>query len=262
VGVQPHATSRSWLDSGAHVPAHGGRALQIALNYCCQRERPWRRVPSSRACRAGHSASRTGPSLGDMWHVVAVQRKHDGHLCIDGRRRRTTTPSHGSFQGAENRHAPCWITQSRLGLQPVGQSHLRSESHQQGDNALRLYGTPGHANPDQGRRPWTYISLDSMHGVWANDRPGIYGACHVLPAGQHPPTEGCSRAAIWIERQPNGMDRCGLSYYSEVLSWAIPEVVLKRTPERRTVPPHPGEWRHVPRLRRGQILHGQSGRAK
>ena len=108
----------------------GGRALQIALNYCCQRERPWRRVPSSRACRAGHSASRTGPSLGDMWHVFAVQRKHDG--------RRTTTPSHGSFQGAENRHAPCWITQSRLGLQPVGQSHLRSESHQQGDSALRL----------------------------------------------------------------------------------------------------------------------------
>ena len=80
-----------------------------------------------------------------------------------------------------------------------------------------------------------------MHGVWANDRPGIYGACHVLPAGQHPPTEGCSRAAIWVERQPNGMDRCSLSYYSEVLSWAIPEVVLKRRKVLKGAP-RPGVW--------------------
>ena len=76
-----------------------------------------------------------------------------------------------------------------------------------------------------------------MHRIWANDHPGIYRARHVLPAGQYPPTEGCSRAAIWVERQPNGMDPRSLSHYSEVLSWAIPEVVLKRRNVPKGAPP-------------------------
>lgn len=171
----------------------------------------------------GHSPSRIS-SLGGMWHVFAVQRKHQGHLYDDGRWRSTTAPRRSKFLWAETRYAHCRIAQPGLGLGPVGSSDLRPVLEQQGDGALLLQSAPGHNDPDTGRLPWALFPMDVMHGSWTNDRCRISGLCRVFLAWQRPPTEGRGSASRWLELRPNGVDRCRLSYCPENLSWTIREV--------------------------------------
>jgi hypothetical protein len=159
-----------------------------------------------------------------MWHVFAVQRKHQGHLYDDGRWRSTTAPRRSKFLWAETRYAHCRIAQPGLGLGPVGPSDLRPVLDQQGDSVLRLHCARSHTDPGKWRPSSTLCPSGVMPWTWPNDRARISGFCRVLPAGQQSTAQGHRRAALRLERGPNGMDRCGLSCSPENLSWTIPEV--------------------------------------